>query len=225
MDGSFFAGFSEDLRDPARWEAFYTATQERSRGTANELPEQVPPVPEVAGERLFDEMMAAADVPDPWVFPALKALKASGRYILAALSNTVIFPPGHSLYYEDFFAQPLRALFDVFVSSAHVGLRKPEPAMYRLALREVDRYARAHAASPSGKANGWEAGIVAQDIVFLDDIGENLRAAKQHGFGTVKVDLGRAYEAVDALEDITGLTLAGDHPRPPRQPAHAKARL
>ncbi|EFX04510.1 haloacid dehalogenase-like hydrolase [Grosmannia clavigera kw1407] len=204
MDDRFFTGFTKDLRDPDRWEAFYKAAQERSRGTINELPEQVPPVPEVAGERLFGEMMASADVPDPWIFPAIKALKASGRYILAALSNTVIFPPGHSLHCEDFFAHPLRAVFDVFVSSAHVGLRKPEPKMYRLALREVDRYARANAESPSGKANGWKDGVAAEDVVFLDDIGENLRAAKQHGFRTIKVHLGRAYEAVDALEDITG---------------------
>lgn len=216
LDAAFYAGFDRDLRDPDRWRDFYTAAQQRSKGTANDLPEQVPPVPEVAGERLFDEMMAASEAPDPWMFPALQALKASGQYILAALSNTVIFPQGHHLYREDFLSHPVRALFDVFISSAHVGLRKPETAMYQMTLQEVDRYARAHADSPAGRANGWRDGVAAQDVLFFDDIGENLKAAKNFGFGTVKVDLGHAYRAVDTLEEITGLKLAGNHPRPLR---------
>ena len=29
------------------------------------------------------------------------------------------------------------------------------------------------------------------EVVFLDDIGENLKAARERGFGTIKVDLGR----------------------------------
>ncbi|OAA67973.1 haloacid dehalogenase-like hydrolase [Niveomyces insectorum RCEF 264] len=225
MDAAFFAGFNRDLRDPARWRAFYEAARARSQGTAAELPERVPPVPEVDGEFMFNEMMAASDRPDPWMFPALNALRASGRYVLAALSNTVIFPPGHKLHSENYFAHPVRGLFDVFISSAHVGLRKPDPAVYQMALREVDRYARAYAATPRGAANGWGEGVAAGDVLFLDDIGENLKAAKQQGFQTIKVNLGRAYEAVDALESITGLRLAGDHPRPPRPSEQPKARI
>ena len=66
----------------------------------------------------------------------------------------------------------------------------------------------------------------ADEIVFLDDIGENLKAAKNAGFGTIKVPLGRAYEAVDELEKITGLKLAGDHPKVPLKADYkGKARL
>ena len=63
------------------------------------------------------------------------------------------------------------------------------------------------------RSKGWENGVKPDEIVFLDDIGENLKQAKKLGFGTIKVNLGEAYEAVDKLEKLTGLKLAGTHPR------------
>jgi FMN phosphatase YigB (HAD superfamily) len=209
MDAAFFAGFNRDLHDPARWEAFYQAQRARNPS----LPSQTPPVPQLDGEWLFYDMMAAARAPDPWMYPALKALKASGKYMVAALSNTVIFPPGHEYAQADFFDDPVRSLFDVFVSSAHVGLRKPDPRIYQLAREKVDEFARANAGSERGRALGWSEGVAPGEIVFLDDIGEYLKAAKAAGFGTIKVPLGKAYEAVEALEEVTGLALAGDHPK------------
>ncbi|KAK4033855.1 HAD-like domain-containing protein [Parachaetomium inaequale] len=217
MDAAFFAGFNRDLHDPARWEAFYRAHQQQQAPNSS-LPQQIPPVPKLDGEWLFFDMMASARAPDPWMYPALKALKASGRYIVAALSNTVIFPPEHEYSRGDFFDDPLRSLFDVFVSSAHVGLRKPDPRIYRLALERVDAFARENAGSERGQGLGWEEGVSAGEVVFLDDIGENLKAAKGAGFGTIRVPLGRAYEAVEALEGVTGLALAGDHPKIPVKP-------
>ncbi|KAL2261835.1 hypothetical protein VTK26DRAFT_3219 [Humicola hyalothermophila] len=214
MDAAFFAGFNADLHDPERWEAFYRAAQAKDPS----LPKEVPPVPRIDGEWLFHDMMAAARAPDPWMFPALKALRASGRYVVAALSNTVIFPPGHPLSQTDFLSDPVRSLFDVFVSSAHVGLRKPDPRIYQLALDRVNEFARANADTERGRAGGWAEGVSPGEIVFLDDIGENLRAARAAGLQTIKVPLGRAYEAVETLEKITGLKLAGDHPKIPVKP-------
>jgi FMN phosphatase YigB (HAD superfamily) len=224
MDAAFFAGFNADLHDQARWEAFYRAQQARSNPSSSsssppKQEEEVPPLPQIDGEWLFHDMMAAARAPDPWMYPALKALKASGQYIVAALSNTVIFPPGHEYSQKDFFLDdPLRSLFDVFVSSAHVGLRKPDPRIYQLALERVDEFAKANAGSERGRALGWSEGVSAGEIVFLDDIGENLKAAKVAGFRTIRVPLGRAYEAVEELEKATGLKLAGDHPKIPVKP-------
>jgi FMN phosphatase YigB (HAD superfamily) len=204
LDSNFFIGFNEDLRDAGRWQDFY----KREQGKNPALPEDVPPVPDMDGEWLFNEMMTASNFPDPWMYPALQNLRASGRYILAALSNTVVFPKGHKLYLEDFFDDPIRRLFDIFISSAHVGIRKPDPAMYQLALRRVNELA----------ATRGEAPIRPQDIVFLDDIGENLKEARKQGFGTIKVNLGRAYEAVEELERVTGLKLEGDEPKVPMTP-------
>ena len=223
MDEHFFAGFNRDLHDPARWEAFYRTQQAGNP----DLPEETPPLPRLDGEWLFNEMMTKSHRPDPWMLPALEKLKASGQYVLAALSNTVIFPPGHRLYREDGRDDPVRSVFDVFVSSAHVGLRKPDPEIYKLAVRMADEYARSAAAAERGRRHGWAAGVEPRDVLFLDDIGENLKAGRLQGFRTIKVPLGRAFEAVDELERITGLRLAGDHPRIPVQPTvhKSKARL
>ena len=128
----------------------------------------------------------------------------------------MIFPPDHPFTNTSSPGDP-RNLFDVFISSAHVGLRKPDPAIYALALKEVDKFAKENAET-RGKGLGWEEGVKAEEVLFLDDIGENLKAAKKAGFQTIKVNLGRAFEAVDQLEQVTGLSLAGDHPRIPVKP-------
>lgn len=214
MDAAFTQGFSNDLHIPELWEAFYK--DQRSRDPR--LPESTPPVPKLDAEYLFNDMMSSAVAPDPWMYPALKNLKASGKYILAALSNTVIFPPGHKLHRPDFSKDPIRSIFDVFVSSAHVGLRKPDPRIYELAVREVDKFARENADSSRGRALGWKDGVAPGDVLFLDDIGQNLKAAGKAGFRTIKVNLGRAFEAVEELESVTGLTLASDHPKIPIKP-------
>ncbi|KAG5942805.1 hypothetical protein E4U59_000884 [Claviceps monticola] len=167
---------------------------------------------DIGGVCLFTNMMTLAQQPDPWMAPALDILKQSGKYILGALSNTVVFPEGHPLHRrlegqdaEDH--HPLRRQFDVFISSAHVGVRKPEDRMYTLTVEMLDAFAKDHATTERGIQNGWIAGVKSEDILFLDDIGENLKAAKRHGFRTLKVQLGRTEEAVAELERVTGLVL------------------
>ncbi|KAJ4155703.1 hypothetical protein LMH87_000937 [Akanthomyces muscarius] len=220
MDADFFQGFNRDLHIQSLWEDFY----KREKAKNPKLEDVIPPLPKLDGEWLFNEMMSSSTKHDPWMFPALQALKAKNKYIIAALSNTVIFPPGHKLHQADYFSGPLKGLFDVFVSSAHVGYRKPEPKMYQLATRKLDEFAKAKANSPRNRNLGWESGVQATEILFLDDIGENLKAAKKEGFQTLKVNLGRAFEAVDELEKITGLDLEGDHPKIPVKPRFARAK-
>ncbi|KAG6055269.1 hypothetical protein E4U17_003096 [Claviceps sp. LM77 group G4] len=155
-------------------------------------------------------MMTLAQQPDPWMAPALDILKQNGKYILGALSNTVVFPEGHPLHrrHEGQDAEdPLRKRFDVFISSAHVGVRKPEDRMYSLTVEMLDAFAKDHATTERDIQNSWIAGVKSEDILFLDDIGENLKAAKRHGFRTLKVQLGRTEEAVEELERVTGLVL------------------
>ncbi|KAI0540530.1 HAD-like domain-containing protein [Xylaria digitata] len=214
MNDDFFAGFNEDLHNAERWAAFYKTQAAKDPS----IPQEVPPVPRMDGRWLFNDMMTVSTAPDPWMYPALQRLKASGRYILAAMSNTVIFPNGHPLYRDDFYADSIRSLFDVFVSSAHVGLRKPDARMYEYTLREVDKFARTNASSGRGRLLGWADGVSPDEVVFLDDIGENLKSGRKIGFRTIKVPLGKAFEAVDELEAITSLQLAGDHPRIPVKP-------
>jgi FMN phosphatase YigB (HAD superfamily) len=211
LDSKFFSRFNEDLHNQARWKDFLHLQQRK----ATAAKDTSLPVPKVDGEQLFDEMMRYSSRPDPWIFPALQKLKASGDFIVAALSNTVIFPPGHALYSADYFNHPTRSIFDVFISSAHVGLRKPDPAIYHLALRQMNLWAMAHLDTVEGRGKApWKDGVTAEEVLFLDDIGENLRAAKKIGFRTVKVALGKGFQAVEQLEDVTGLKLANGHSAP-----------
>ncbi|KAF8855135.1 epoxide hydrolase [Acephala macrosclerotiorum] len=208
LDSHFFAGFTSDLKNPSLWRTFYQTACTKDPS----LSKETPPLPKIDGEEVFWKMMSKSRDFDPWMFPALQKLKESGRFILAALSNTVIFPPTHP-YANPPVEKDIRRIFDVFVSSAHVGLRKPSPEIYELALDLVNQYAKANQDTERGQRLNWQEGIKASDIVFLDDIGENLKAGKKAGFRTIRVHLGRAFEAVDELEEATGMQLAGDHPR------------
>jgi len=59
------------------------------------------------------------------------------------------------------------ALFDVVVESRLEGVRKPDPAIYRLACERV--------------------GVQPAEAVFLDDLGINLKPARALGMHTIKV--------------------------------------
>jgi putative hydrolase of the HAD superfamily len=76
-------------------------------------------------------------------------------------------------------------LFDVIVESAVEGLRKPDPRIYALALARLD--------------------VLASEAVFLDDLGMNLKPARQMGMATVKVV--DPTEALAELETILGFAL------------------
>lgn len=150
------------------------------------VPEQRP---QIDGEKLFWEMMAKAREPDPIVLRAIRKLRATGRFTLGALTNDYQHPPGHP--YADNSA--IRDLFDVFVASSETGMRKPEERFYQLALQRL----------------GVQS---AHEVVFLDDIGSNLKAARKLGFHTIRVKVGESSEAINELERLTGETLLEENP-------------
>ncbi|KAJ5904266.1 hypothetical protein N7504_006649 [Penicillium tannophilum] len=198
MDAKFFAGFNEDLRNPNLWKEFHEQLHKKKGASG---PATIPPLPTVDAEWLFWEMMRISRTPDPYMFPALQKLRESGKYLMGALSNTVKFPEGHP-YNND--VSGVKSQFDFFVSSAHTGLRKPDPRIYEFAIQEMKALAQ---------KRGLPA-VQASDIVFFDDIGENCKAAKNAGMRTVKVTLGKIEDAVKELEKITGLPLLeGDKAR------------
>lgn len=177
--------------------------------------ENDPPMPTIDGESLFWAMMAASRHPDPYVFPALERLsKAKSRPVIAALSNTVIFPPDHPYSKQErisapntpasnaFFFNP-RTYFDVYVASAEVGMRKPSRDIYEYALQRLDEYDR---------RNGGQ-GIEPGDVVFLDDIGENLKMGREVGMRTIRVQLGKTWRAVKELEGVLGMELMDEKTR------------
>jgi putative hydrolase of the HAD superfamily len=76
--------------------------------------------------------------------------------------------------------------FDVVIESAVVGLRKPDPRIYELVLRELD--------------------VEAVASVFLDDLGINLKPARALGMTTIKVT-----DPDDALAELADTLGFGVH--------------
>ncbi len=145
-------------------------------------------------------MIEASQMLDPNIYPALLRLRQTGNYIIAALSNTIILPPSSPHHSA---SSLLASDFDVYISSAHVGFRKPEQRIFELAISSIDSYAR----RTSNRVDmhvprGWAEGVQANEVVFLDDIGENCKAGREAGLRTIKVNLGRTNEAVKELEGI-----------------------
>lgn len=155
----------------------------------------LPTIPPIDATTLFWSMMSHSRTPDPYMFPVLQRLSNSHLFVLGALSNTIIFPPGHP------FGLPIipdiRPLFNIFVASAEVGLRKPQREIYELALSRIDAH---------DKERGGQ-GIKMAEVLFLDDIGENLKTARQLGMRTLKVRLGKTRRAVKELEGLLGMKL------------------
>ena len=176
-----------------------------SRTPSNDPKSSIPPISSIDGEALFWSMMSASREPDPYVFPALqRLLKQNPRPIVAALSNNVIFPPDHpwsknssapknSTFSVPFVFDP-PSIFDVYVASAEVGMRKPSRNIYELALRRLDEFDR----------QKGDSGVKPEDVVFLDDIGENLKMGREVGMKTIKVQLGKTWRAVKELEAALG---------------------
>jgi putative hydrolase of the HAD superfamily len=125
------------------------------------------------------EMMrriALATEPRPVMLEAIRRLRAA-RLRVAALTNNWIA--------EDEGTRQLAPLFDVFVESAVVGMRKPDPRIFEHTCTAL--------------------GVSPTETVFLDDIGLNLKAARALGMTTIKVEQPEA--ALDALGAAVGLAL------------------
>ena len=182
-----------------------TTNPKQSTSSASDYP------PFIDGESLFWTMMEVSRHPDPFIFPTLERLRAqSPRPIIAALSNTVVFPPDHPYTKEERSSstsdpsskseQALfnpRTFFDVYVASADVGMRKPSRDIYELAVRRISDFA---------EKNGLGS-IKPEEIVFLDDIGENLKMGREVGMRTIRVQLGKTWWAVKELEGVLGMEL------------------
>lgn len=187
-DADYFKGFKSDLEDEATWREYH----EKMNPNSSSVSKVVPPVPDINTEELFWTMMTESRHPDPYMYPALQRLKASGQFKLAALSNTTIFPPDSPLS-QEYGPDNVRSMFDLFVSSAHVGMRKPSRDIYDYTMKLI--------------REKWGNDIQPNDIMFLDDIGENLKMGKSVGWRTIRVFLGKTDKAVRELEQVTGLQL------------------
>jgi epoxide hydrolase-like predicted phosphatase len=130
------------------------------------------------------EMMArmgAASEPRPRMLAAIAQLRELSFKVAALTNNWVTEDPGQG-------SGALSVLFDRFIESSVVGLRKPDPRIYQHACRELE--------------------IEPHQAVFLDDIGGNLKAARALGMTTIKVVDPDA--ALAELGTALGLARLGD---------------
>lgn len=128
--------------------------------------------------------MARSAEPRPVMLTAIERLRASG-YRVGALTNNWAHTEDTDRPAQSDGTRQLASRFDVFIESSVEGLRKPDPAIYALACDRLGRPAR--------------------EIAFLDDIGPNLKPAREMGMTTIKVDEPDA--ALSTLSAEIGLAL------------------
>jgi len=94
----------------------------------------------------------------PAMLQAVSDLRARG-YQVAALTNNWPDIEGHE-------SVDLRSHFDIFVASASEGVNKPDPRIYQRVLELLN--------------------LPAGEVVFLDDIGRNCKAAVRLGMHAIR---------------------------------------
>ncbi|XP_069816893.1 acyl-CoA dehydrogenase family member 10 isoform X2 [Dendropsophus ebraccatus] len=114
----------------------------------------------------------------PEMTEAIQCIKAEGLKT-AVLSNNFYLHSGESFLPID------RSQFDVIVESCTEGICKPDPQIYQLCAERL--------------------GVQPAEAIFLDDIGQNLKAAAQLGFHTIKVN--NVNDALKDLENLLGFPL------------------
>jgi epoxide hydrolase-like predicted phosphatase len=129
---------------------------------------------EVESERLIERLFGAMR-PDEAMIDGVRAARRSGART-ALLSNSW----GDGLAYDEAL---LAELFDTWVLSSEIGLRKPDPAIYELAAERL--------------------GLAPAACVFVDDLPGNLKPARALGMATV-LHRGDAAATLAEIERLLG---------------------
>ena len=119
----------------------------------------------------------------PAMVEALRRLKP--RLQIGLITNNVASPDSAGLNPSG--RDEVLVLFHVVIESSKVGLRKPDPAIYRMMCDAL--------------------GVAPAHAVFLDDLGVNLKPARQMGMHTIKVE--DPDVALRQLESLVGFALHG----------------
>jgi putative hydrolase of the HAD superfamily len=119
----------------------------------------------------------------PEMVEALKRVKAQFR--TGCITNNLPANAIGSLGGRSLYVAEVMALFDHVIESAKIGLRKPDPRIYQMMIEAL-------AVDP-------------RNCVYLDDLGVNLKPAREMGMKTIKVIDGA--QAIGELEALTSLAL------------------
>src|ERR1700726_2212137 len=119
----------------------------------------------------------------PEMIEALTRVKT--RFKTGCITNNLPANAIGSLGGRSLYVAEVMALFDHVIESAKIGLRKPDPRIYQMMVEVLD--------------------VDPKHCVYLDDLGVNLKPARDMGMVTIKVM--NAPQAIAELEAATGLTL------------------
>ncbi len=123
----------------------------------------------------------------PGVVQALRACKT--RFKVGCITNNVAQGHGPGMASNPAGATraaEVMALFDVVIESSKSGLRKPDPAIYRMMCEAL--------------------AVAPVDCVYLDDLGVNCKPAAAMGMTAIKVT--SEAQALAELAQVTGLEFA-----------------
>ncbi len=118
-------------------------------------------LPDVETVRHFLDEFYADERFNPEVVAAARALR--GRYQVALLSNAAPDQPDRV---RERFGLDLYAEFDAYINSAHAGLRKPDPAIFRRMLDQLE--------------------VAPEQAILVDDMLRNVDSARELGLHTVQ---------------------------------------
>jgi putative hydrolase of the HAD superfamily len=119
----------------------------------------------------------------PEMVEALKRIKA--RFSTGCITNNLPANAMGSAHGRKLYVAEVMALFDHVIESAKIGLRKPDPRIYAMMVETLQ--------------------VDPKNCVYLDDLGVNLKPARDMGMTTIKVQ--SAAQAIGELEAATGLVL------------------
>jgi len=112
---------------------------------------------------------------------AVQIIKENG-YLVGSITNNFEHPDGGT---DGIFKEMFR-FFDVVIESYKVGMRKPNPKIYKMVLEKLN--------------------VKAEDCIYIDDLGVNLKPPKKMGFTTIKVEKNHI-NALKELEQLLNLRL------------------
>jgi len=119
--------------------------------------------------------------PRPDMIEALRRIHA--RVKTGCITNNL--PAGERNPLSRVYRGDVLALFHHVIESAKIGLRKPDPRIYRMMVDAL--------------------GVAPERCIYLDDIGINLKPARAMGMTTIKVT--DSAPAIDELERCLGFVL------------------
>lgn len=178
---NFIRGLNATNPDTNAWARF-----ERSEITPQEFDTVFLAEAEAAGHSVpgSDVIACLAGDVRPQMVAALE--KCAQHFKVGCITNNVSAGEGPGMARNHEKATQVAAVMDIFevvIESSKVGIRKPDPEIYKLACKEL--------------------GVEPADAVYLDDLGINCKPAHLLGMKAIKVV--KPEDALSELAEATGL--------------------